>query len=246
MRDRPLTELSDEELFNALKNCVDAERECTVEVLLHLAEVDRRGVVESTGASSLFVYCVQILGYSEAAAYRRIRAARCARVFPRAYVLIRRGRITLTAVSLLAPHLRRENHRVLLNQACGMTKYELERLVATLEPRRELPDVIRPLGPQQPASPIQSADATLPMSGPPLAASAPADSAGTSVASTPSNAAPGPTERRVEFRFSADEDFLAKVRRAREVLWHKQTDRQGGGTPGAGGESRRVTLGSPR
>lgn len=33
--------------------------------------------------------------------------------------------------------------------------------------------------------------------------------------------AAGETTRRVEFRFSADEDFLSKFRRAREVLWHK-------------------------
>lgn len=95
MSERSLAELSDEELMSALKRGVAAERLSTVQVLLHLAELDRRDAVEMAGFPSLFVYCVRELGYSEGAAYRRIHAARCARTFPRVYVLLKRGRISL-------------------------------------------------------------------------------------------------------------------------------------------------------
>lgn len=219
--------MSDEELFGELKRLVAVERESTVDVLRHLAEIDRRRAVENTATPSLYVYCVRELGYAEGAAYRRIRAARCARDFPRVYVLLRRGRLTLTTVSLLAPHLRRENYRRLLERACGMTRFEVERLVAEIEPRREMKEMIRPLG-VPPAAPVRDAqEEALPMLGEPpgpMLESGQGDP--TAQPSMPSVLAPpaassAPTARRVEFRFSADEAFLSKLRRAQEILWHK-------------------------
>ena len=52
------------------------------------------------------------------------------------------GRLNLTAVSLLAPHLTPDNHAGLLSQACGKKKAEVELLVATHFPR---PDVVASL-----------------------------------------------------------------------------------------------------
>lgn len=229
MPGRSLTALSDDELFSELKRLVAVERESTVDVLRHLAEIDRRRAVEKTSTPSLYVYCVRELGYAEGAAYRRIRAARCARDFPRVYVLLRRGRLTLTTVSLLAPHLRRENYRRLLERACGMTRFEVERLVAEIEPRREMKEMIRPLGIQPAAPAPDSAEEALPMLGArpgQPTASAQGDAAAQlptpSVPALPAAAsAPLPTPRRVEFRFCADEGFLSKLRRAQEILWHK-------------------------
>lgn len=222
MPGQSLSTLSDDELFSELKRLVAVERESTVEVLRHLGEVDRRRAVEKTATPSLFVYCVRELGYSEGAAYRRIHAARCAREFPRIYILLRWGRLTLTTVSLLAPHLRRENYRPLLEQACGMTKLEVERLVTTLEPRREMREMIRHLGPQPAVADPASVEGTMLMLGAPPAISDPSPQTddGSAAPSMPTSPPP-PTPRRVEFRFSADESFLSKLRRAQEVLWHK-------------------------
>lgn len=227
MRGRSLTALSDDELFCELKRLVAVERESTADVLRHLAEIDRRRAVENTATPSLYVYCVRELGYAEGAAYRRIRAARCARDFPRVYVLLRRGRLTLTTVSLLAPHLCRENYRRLLERACGMTRFEVERLVAEIEPRREMKEMIRPLG-VQPAAPARDTqEEALPMLGEPpgpMPESGLGDAAAQpltpSVLTLPAVVS-APAVRRVEFRFSADEGFLAKIRRAQEILWHK-------------------------
>lgn len=209
-----VAKLSDDELFSELKRLASLERESTVEVLRHLAELDRRRAVEQTHTPSLFVYCVRELGYSEGAAYRRIHAARCARSFPRAFVLLKRGRISLTTVSTLAPHLTRENHRRLLEQACGMTKYEVGRLVAGFQPRPEGRELIRALSPSPKACSQSPQSDALPLSdaSPPTGSTEPPPV-------DPAEAAAG--ARRVEFRFYADEDFLGKFRRAREVLWHK-------------------------
>lgn len=220
MSKRSLKELSDAELFAELQRCVENERGCTVDVLLRLAEVDRRKAAEDTHCGSLFVYCVRELGYSEGAAYRRIHAARCARTYPRIYVLLARGRITLTTVSILAPHLRDENYRALLKQACGMTRYEVERLVAKSEPQRQTKESIRPLGIEA-AQPQGSGGEALPFASGPAGPADAAPSGAGPVQPSTSEAAPTPVVRRVEFRFSADEAFLLKVRRAHEVRWHK-------------------------
>lgn len=205
--------MTDEELLGALRRAVILERENTVTVLRLLSEVDRRRLVDKTSTPSLFVYCVKELGYAEGAAYRRIRTARCARQFPRIYALLRRGSVSLTTVSLLAPHLNRDNYRRLLREASGMTRYEVERLVAGLDPKPESRESIRPIGPGRPAAPTASPEAVK------------AEDLFSSVAAAPE---PGrvpvpqdPLPTRVEFRFTADESLLDKIRRAKEVLWHK-------------------------
>lgn len=236
MSGRSPSSLSDEELFSELKRLVARERESTVEVLRHLAELDKRSALGQTSTPSLFVYCVRELGYAEGAAYRRIRAARCAGDYPRIFILLKRGRITLTAVSFLAPHLTRENYREILNRASGMTKYEVERLVASLDPKWEKRDSIRPLGPKF-APPVREksqgllAMTALPQvetSDPPISVVSAGEQARTepppvSVGpeTPPMESANAPACGRVEFRFTGSEALLAKVRRAREILWHK-------------------------
>ena len=59
------------------------------------------------GCWSLFTYCMQVLHFSEHAAYGRIEAARVARRLPRVLESLSDGGVTLTTVALLAPHLRR-------------------------------------------------------------------------------------------------------------------------------------------
>lgn len=236
MRGRSPRSLSDEELFSELKRLVARERESTVEILRHLAELDRRSALGQTSTPSLFVYCVRELGYAEGAAYRRIRAARCAGDYPRIFILLKRGRITLTAVSFLAPHLTRENYRELLKRASGMTKYEVERLVASLDPKLEKRDSIKLLGPKV-APPAQENSQNLLVmtalpqvatSDPPISVVSTGGQARTGsppvfagLETPPMASADGPASGRVEFRFTGSEAFLAKVRRVREVLWHK-------------------------
>ncbi len=219
------TSLTDEELLRELKRLVAQERENTVAVLRHLAEVDTRRTHEKAAFPSLFVYCVRELGYAEGAAYRRIRAARCARDFPRVYAFLKQGRVSLTTVSLLAPHMCRENYRQLLEQAAGKTRYEVERLLAALVPQRETRDSIRPLGQSQSADGGMSRPGGVPMQDD-WFASPPQDAEGGGVSAAPgaggrTAAVPDFVPRRVEFRFAADETLLGKIRRAQEVLWHK-------------------------
>src|SRR5437867_5497394 len=78
------------------------ERESLVDVVAHLATLDRRpALYAARGFGSLFSYCTQALRLSEDAACNRIDAARACRRFPVILDLLSSGEVTLTAVRLL-------------------------------------------------------------------------------------------------------------------------------------------------
>jgi hypothetical protein len=58
-----------------------------------------------------------VLYLSEHAEYGRIEAARAATRFPRFLEFLASGALTLTAVTLIAPHLTEENHPAVLESA---------------------------------------------------------------------------------------------------------------------------------
>jgi hypothetical protein len=120
----------------------------TAELLAHLAEVDARGIYRERACSSLYTYCVYELRLSEDEAQRRARAARTARTFPVVFEMLAEGAIHLTGLLLLAPYLTAENHAELLARARFRTKREIERLVAEVAPRPDVPARIEPLGPR--------------------------------------------------------------------------------------------------
>ena len=96
----------------------------------------------------MFVYCLERLHLSEAEAYLRIAAARASREHPMILEMLADGRLHLTGIALIAPHLTRENRDVILQRATHKTKREVEELVAELAPRPDVRPSIRrlPLG----------------------------------------------------------------------------------------------------
>ena len=96
-------------------------------------EDERRELAIDLAYPSLFVYCVKKLGYSEAAAFSRIRAARAATSFPDVLTRLRSGSLHLDAVVRLYPYLDRDNSRELLDRASGASKREVLSLVAQLQ-----------------------------------------------------------------------------------------------------------------
>jgi len=117
-----------------------------------LIEVDARKLYTQQSCSSLFTYCVQVLHFSEHAAYLRIEAARTARRFPILLDRLADGSLHLTAVSLLRSHLTAANHMDLLDAATHKTKREVEELVVRLRPQPDVPAVIRRLPTPKPAA----------------------------------------------------------------------------------------------
>jgi hypothetical protein len=165
---------SDAELVAGVKSLVARERVATAELVAHLAELDTRDVHLREGYSSLFVYCRDVLGLSEAEAYTRIEVARAARRFPSILDLLAAGSVSLTAVRLLAPHLTPTNHREVLKSAWRKTKAEVQVIVAGLAPRPDVPFSVRHLpAPGEGALPLAASSASSAPSAPSAATPAP-------------------------------------------------------------------------
>src|SRR6059036_171872 len=161
--------LSDRHLLDEVKRLAARERDVTVELIAHLAEIEERGLHHAEGFGSMFLYCRQVLQLSEHAAYGRIEAARAARKFPVILEMLAEGSLNLTTVGLLGRLLTRDNYREVLAAAKGRSKSEVEELVARIHPQPDVPSSIRKL----PApTPVAAPGLSLP-----AAAAAPAPSA---------------------------------------------------------------------
>jgi len=130
MQSYTLTHVRDAVLLRDLGELIARDRANTATLLAHLAEVDARRLYVPAGYSSMHSYCVEELRLSEDAAKRRIQAARAARQFPALFQAIAEGRLHLTGVCLVAPHLTIENSRALTEAASHKRKFELEEFLA--------------------------------------------------------------------------------------------------------------------
>ena len=110
-----------------------------------LGEVEVRKLHLQQGYASLFLYCTEVLRFSESEAYHRIHAAHTIRRFPETLKMLQAGELTLTTVKLLSPHLTLENYPSLLASASRKTKREVEALVATLAPQPDVVTMVRRL-----------------------------------------------------------------------------------------------------
>jgi hypothetical protein len=137
-------QLKHEELIATLRRCVKEDPEVTARLLVHLGEVDARGLFRDLGFSSMFDYAVQALHMSESEAALRIRAARLGREFPSALAMVARGELHMTALRLLAPVLTASNLE-LLEQARFKSKLEIQKLIAAHFPQPDVASVIRKL-----------------------------------------------------------------------------------------------------
>jgi len=144
MRDQPdLRAISDDELLRRLSEILKTSRRVEADLVAHIGEVDARRLYRREAAPSMFVYCTERLHLSEQEAYLRIAVARASRQHPMLLTMLRDGRLHLSGIGKLAPHLTRENRDKLLEKATHQSKRRIEELVAALAPRPEAPAVIR-------------------------------------------------------------------------------------------------------
>ena len=137
--------LSDDELLARVTALACAERRATAALVAALVELDRRKLFLGLGYPSLFAYCTKVLRLSEHAAYNRIEAVRAAARLPAVLDQLADGAITLTTVCLLGPLLTEENHQALLTAARHQSRRDVERLVAAIRPKADVPATVRKL-----------------------------------------------------------------------------------------------------
>jgi len=194
--------ISDQDLLRDLKQLIVKDRKLEAELLTHLAEVDARKLYLKEGCTSMFVYCTEVLRFSESEAYHRIAAARAACSYPAVLERLDSGEIHLSGITLLAPHLTPENQVALLSRAKHKSKRAIEALVADLRPRPAAASCVRRLPPPQHPNIVAP---------PPPSASQPC-----------SPRAPKPLGAgRFRIQFTATQETHAKLRELQALLRHQ-------------------------
>jgi hypothetical protein len=160
-----LDHLSDSALLTNLTALVSRDRRSRATLLAYLAEVDARRLYAPVGYSSMFAFCVEELRFSEGSAARSIHAARAARRFPALFTAVAEGRLHITAVCLLAPHLTPENFEMLVEAAAGRRKSEIEedlvRRFPFRAPKANDTAIIRPVAPRVPVEAAHSGEPSI-------------------------------------------------------------------------------------
>jgi len=154
--ERALHAISDDELLHRLGELVSHARRVEADLVVHIGEVDERGLYAREASPSMFAYCTERLHLSEAEAYRRITVARAARKHEVLLAMLRDGRMHLTGIAMLAPLLTRDNRDALLERATHRSKRQIQELVAELSPRPDAPSMMRKL-PQKRETPLPGA-----------------------------------------------------------------------------------------
>jgi len=147
-----LSHVADENLLRDLRTIVSRDRATTAELLALIAEVEARQLYLPMAYSSMFVYCVKELRFSEDVAYKRLRAARAAREFPQIFTAVAEGRLHVSGIVLLKPHLNSETVVELLQAAEHKTKSEIELMHARRCPQPDVATRVRAI-PARPAEP---------------------------------------------------------------------------------------------
>ena len=142
---RALTTIPDDELLHRLAELLRDSRCTEADLVAHIGEVDRRRLYARSASPSMFRYCIHVLHLSEPEAYLRIVAARAARKHPVLLAMLADGRLHLSGIAKLAPHLTRENRDALLGRATHRSKRQIEELIAEICPRPDVPSLVRKL-----------------------------------------------------------------------------------------------------
>ena len=141
-----LSHLADNVLLRELTALARQDRATQAALLAHIAEADVRRLYAPAACPSMFEYCVRELHMSEDSAYKRITVARVARRFPAILESIADGRLSLSGVLLLAPHLTDESDGLadeLIAAAAHKTNSAIKLLLAERFPQPDLPTLVQ-------------------------------------------------------------------------------------------------------
>ena len=212
--------LSDSDLIAEVNHLAQSEREAIAALVAALGEMDSRRLYLGQGCSSMFTYCTQVLHLAEHAAFNRIEAARAARRYPTILTLLADGRLHLSAVRLLAPHLTDSNHDAVIADASHKSKRDVEKIVAHLQPRPDVPSSVRRL-------PVPTPHTKQPLMVEPQAMNT---KSGDVEAVTAPSAVPTPAQKsdarplapgRYKIQFTVSEETYRKLRRVQDLLRHQ-------------------------
>lgn len=127
------------EAIRAAENCQRSEA-----YLLQVLEiVDERGVHLECELTSLFQYCIALLGLSEGVAYALIAVIHRGREVPELKLAVLDGRVTLSKAKKICSVITPENHRQWIDLAEHETSRVIERCVARANPKLAVKESIK-------------------------------------------------------------------------------------------------------
>ncbi len=150
--------LSDHELIRDLKHQVRNERSITLRIVHRLIEVERRQLYLKLGYSSMHDFTNRGLGYSDSAAFRRIKTARSIALYPEIEGMIERGELSFCAVAKIASSLNPVNKDNLLRRVTGKRLREIDAILAEDKPAVLIRDKAKPIGRVEPPKPPTISD----------------------------------------------------------------------------------------
>jgi len=138
-----LKTLSDKELLTQIQKLRRREHLSTIEILLHLNEVERRKLDLKLGYNALYDYCVKHLRYSSSGAGRRVAVARCVGRHPEVLDLLRSQKLNVTGVALVASVLNDGNKKKLLESIQNKSQAEIDAIAARYRTPMALRDRVK-------------------------------------------------------------------------------------------------------
>lgn len=131
--------LTDNQLIARVQALCVGRRQLTAELVVNLADIEARNLHLRLACASLFDFCHRRLAMSEGTANRHMTAARLVRRFPDLRMLIEQGRIHLSGLVLLRPHLTKENFALVMAGAAGKSVAQIAEYVAAIDPKPDVP-----------------------------------------------------------------------------------------------------------
>src|SRR5690349_643369 len=98
MNANDLESLSNEALLSRTRELAGKSLVLEADLIEYLGEVDERRLYLDNACSSMFVFCMKELGFSESAAYNRIGVARAGRKMPAVIEALRSGKVHLAGL----------------------------------------------------------------------------------------------------------------------------------------------------
>ena len=208
-------------LLEGFSRLVDEDRHNTAALLAYIAEIDRRKLYLEHAFPSMFAFCTTRFRMSEAVAAKRIRAGRAAYRFPCILGMVARGELHLTGVHQLAAHLTEENYREVLQRAKHKSMREIEKLIAEISPKPDVPTLIRAL-------PVKKSGEPLPLEPMEASPSIPRLSAAHPASSRPTPRPLPLAPRRYKLQVTIGEEARAKLAELQALLSHQIPDGDAG------------------
>jgi len=110
-----------------------------------LQQIEGQFVFRELGYASMFQYCIERHKLSESRAYELIYVSRkCAEV-PKLKAAIETGAVSISAAKRIGSVVTEENAELWISQAATLKQKELERAVATVNPKAAVKEAIKPV-----------------------------------------------------------------------------------------------------